>query len=106
VLKDDIEYLKQGILLIEMLDNIDIRPNMVLSMAQCEQFYVPYNWTLKALQQMNSHTFPLKEYIVFAKNKHCAPEYLNDINYQKYDIDDYKFSILNDEEWPTEIYLQ
>lgn len=104
VLKDDIEYLKKGIILVEMLDNIDLRPNTILLMAQCEQFYVPYNWTLKALQQMNS--LPLKEYIVFAINKHCAPEYLNDINSQKYDINDYKFNILNDEEWPTEIYLQ
>lgn len=106
VLKDDIEYLNKGILLVEMLGKIDIRPNTTLTMAQCEQFYVPYNWTLKALQQMNSQTFPLKEYIVFASNKPCAPEYLNDSNFQKYNIDDYKFNILDDEEWPTEIYLQ
>lgn len=106
VLKDDIEYLKNGILLIEMLSDIDIRPNTILSMAQYEQFYVPYNWTLKSLQQMNSETFPLKEYIVFASDKPCAPKYLNDSDTQKYDIDDYKFNILKDEEWPTEIYLQ
>lgn len=106
VLKDDIEYLKNGILLVEMLGSIDIRPNTILSMAQCEQFYVPYNWTLKALQQINPQKFPLKEYIVFASNVPCAPEYLNDLNFQKYDIDDYKFNILKDEEWPTEIYLQ
>ncbi|VVC44294.1 Hypothetical protein CINCED_3A013372 [Cinara cedri] len=106
VLKDDKEYLKKGILLVEMLGDIDIRPNTILSMGQCEQFYVPYNWTLKALQQMHSQTFPLKEYIVFASNKPCAPEYLNDSNTQKYDIDDYKFNILKDDEWPTEIYLQ
>lgn len=106
VLKDDKEYLNNGILLVEMLDDMDIRPNTVLSMAQCEQFYVPYNWTLKALQQMNTQTFPMKEYIVFASNKPCVPEYLNDYNFQKYDIDDYKFNILNDDEWPTEIYLQ
>lgn len=106
VLKDDIEYLRKGILLVEMLGDIDIRPNTILSMAQCEQFYVPYNWTLKALQQMNSETFPLKEYIVFSSKKPCAPDYLKDINSQKYVIDDYKFNILKDEEWPTEIYLQ
>lgn len=106
VLKDDIEYLKNGILLVEMLGDVDIRPNTVLLMAQCEQFYVPYNWTLKSLQQMNAQTFPLKEYIVFASNKPCAPEYLNDSYSQKYNIDDYKFNILKDEEWPTEVYLQ
>lgn len=106
VLKDEIEYLKNGILLIEMLSHLDIRPNTILSMAQCEQFYVPYNWTLKSLQQMNSQTFPLKEYIVFASNKPGIPEYLNDSHSQKYDINDYKFNILKDEEWPTEIYLQ
>jgi len=106
VLKDDIEYLQNGILLIEILGDINIRPNTVLSMAQYEQFYVPYNWTLKSLQQMNSRTFPLKEYIVFASNKPCAPEYLNDSYFQKYNIDDYKFNILKDEEWPTEVYLQ
>jgi hypothetical protein len=106
VLRDDIEYLNKGILLVEMLGGIDIRPNTNLLMAQCEQFYVPYNWTLKALQQMNPLTFPLKEYIVFASNKPSSPEYLNDINTQKYDIDDYKFNILKDDEWPTEIYLQ
>lgn len=106
VLKDDIEYLKQGILLVEMLDNVDIRPNTILSMAQYEQFYVPYNWTLKALQQMNSQAFPLKEFIIFSSNKPCAPEYLNNLDFQKYNIDDYKFNILKDDEWPTEIYLQ
>lgn len=106
VLKDDIEYLKRGILLVEMLDNVDIRPNTILSMAQCEQFYVPYNWTLKALQQMNSLSFPLKEYIIFSSNKPCAPEYLNNLDFQKFNIDDYKFNILKDEEWPTETYLQ
>jgi len=106
VLKDDIEYLQNGILLIEILGDINIRPNTILSMAQCEQFYVPYNWTLKSLQQMNPQTFPLKEYIVFASNKPCAPEYLNDSYFQNYNIDDYKFNILKDEEWPTEVYLQ
>lgn len=106
VLKDDIDYLKKGILLVEMLDDIDIRPNTILSMAQCEQFYVPYNWTLKALQQMNSLTFPLKEYIVYASHELHAPDYLSNIDYQKYDIDDYMFNILKDEQWPSEMYLQ
>lgn len=106
VLKDDIEYLKKGILLVEMLGDIDIRPNSIISMAQCEQFYVSYNWTLKALQQMNTHTFPLKEYIVFASNKSFPPDYLNDSSFQKYNIDDFTFNILKDEEWPTETYLQ
>lgn len=106
VLKDDIEYLKKGVLLVEMLGDIDIRPNTILSMAQCEQFYVPYNWTLKALQQMNSEKFPLKEYLVFSSKKPSVPKYLNDSDSQKFIIDDYKFNILKDEEWPTEIYLQ
>lgn len=106
VLKDDIEYLKKGILLVEMLGDTDLRPNTVLSMAQCEQYYVPYNWTLKALQQMNSMTFPLKEYIVYASHEPRAPDYLSNLNYQKYDIDDYKFNILKDEEWPSEMYLE
>lgn len=106
VLKDDIEHLKKGIVLVEMLGDIDIRPNSIISMAQCEQFYVPYNWTLKALQQMNTHTFPLKEYIVFASNKSSPPDYLNDSSLQKYNIDDFTFNILKDEEWPTETYLQ
>jgi len=106
VLKDDIEYLKNGILLIEMLDDINVRPNTILSMAQHEQFYVPYNWTLKSLQQMDAQTFPLKEYIIFALKESYAPEYLNNSYCQKYNIDDYKFNILKDEEWPTEVYLQ
>lgn len=106
VLKDDKEFLKKGILLVEMLTDVDIRPNSVLSMAQCEQFYVPYNWTLKALQQMNAQSFPMKEFIVFAFNSPTAPDYLNDSNHQNYDIDDFKFNILKDEEWPTETYLQ
>lgn len=106
VLKDHSDYIKRGILLVEMLDDVDIRPNTILLMAQCEQFYVPYNWTLKALQQMNSETFPLKEHIIFSSNIPSAPKYLNDSDFQKYNIDDYKFNILKDEEWPTEIYLQ
>lgn len=106
VLKDDIEYLNRGVLLVELLGDIDLRPNSLLTMAQCEQFYVPYNWTLRALQQMNTQKFPLKEYIVFALNKPCAPDYLNSTNFQKYSIDDFRFNILNEEEWPTETYLQ
>lgn len=106
VLKDDIEYLNKGVLVVELLDNIDLRPNTLLSMAQYEQFYVPYNWTLKALQQMNAQAFPLKEYIIFGSNKPCAPNYLNDSNFQKYNVDDFKFNILNKEEWPTETYFQ
>ncbi|XP_050438211.1 NFX1-type zinc finger-containing protein 1-like [Adelges cooleyi] len=106
VLKDDKEYLKLGILHVEMLCEVEIRPNTTLSMGQFEQFYVPYNWTLKGIQQMDAERFPLKKYIIYASKAPSVPDYLNDPTFQIYDIDDYRFNILNNEEWPTEVYLQ
>ncbi|XP_050528979.1 NFX1-type zinc finger-containing protein 1-like isoform X2 [Daktulosphaira vitifoliae] len=106
VLKDDKDNLNSGILHVEMLSELDIIPNTTFLMAQYEQFYVPYNWTLKGIQQMNTQQFPMKEYIVEAKNIPSTPKYLRDSNFQIYDLDDYRFNILKDEEWPSEVYLQ
>ncbi|XP_060843722.1 NFX1-type zinc finger-containing protein 1-like [Rhopalosiphum padi] len=107
VLERKIELLKQGKLIVELLENAKPLFNTSLTMVESEVFFEPYKCSMEALKNINAHNFPMEKYIISASKIVDYPYYLDTLPEPFYSIDDsQKFYLLNNLDWPTKEQLQ
>lgn len=102
VLERKIELLKEGKLIVELLEDVKPLYNTIFTMVESETFFEPYKCSMEVLKTMNDHNFPMKNYIISACTEINYPHYIDIIPDAFYSIDNlYEFHVLLDEEWPT-----
>ncbi|XP_050539011.1 NFX1-type zinc finger-containing protein 1-like [Daktulosphaira vitifoliae] len=107
VLDRKIDQLKEGILIVELLQ--DIRPAYFsnYTMIESEVFFEPYKCTMEALKNMYSDNFPMEKYIIFAEKIVNYPSYINSLPVSSYCVDSLQpFDVLNDNSWPSKHELK
>jgi len=107
VLERKIELLKQGILIVELLEGVKPLFNTSLTMVESEVFFEPYKCSMEVLKNINTHKFPMEIYIISAYNKIDHPYYIDELpEHTYYIIDDLiKFQVLSQNHWPTKEQL-
>lgn len=106
VLERKIELLKQGKLIVELLEGVTPLYNTSLTMVESEVFFEPYKCSMEVLKRIDNTNFPMEKYIVHASNKIDYPFYIDTLLDPYYSIDDLnKFRILYDGEWPSKEQL-
>uniref|UniRef100_A0A2S2NW97 NFX1-type zinc finger-containing protein 1 n=2 Tax=Schizaphis graminum TaxID=13262 RepID=A0A2S2NW97_SCHGA len=103
VLDRDKRYLKNGQLIVELIENV--QPDILassLTMAESEVYFEPYKCAMQVLKNLNSNNFPMEKYIISACNKIENPNYLKSLPVKMFNINgESSFNVLNDCEWPT-----
>lgn len=106
VLERKIEILKQGKLIVELLENAKPVFDTPLTMVESEVFFEPYKCSMEALKNINAHNFPMEKYIISASKIVDYPYYIDTLSEPLYSIDEFqKFHPLNDFEWPNKELL-
>lgn len=107
VLERKIELLKQGKLIVELLEDAKPLFDTTLTMVESEVFFEPYKCCMEVLKRINSHNFPMEKYIISASNEIEYPLYIDeatDNSYYTVDSLD-KFRVLFYNEWPNKEQL-
>lgn len=102
VIERKIELLKEGKLIVELLEGAKPIYNTILTMAESEVYFEPYKCSMEVLKTIKNHNFPMEKYIISACNKIDYPQYIDTIRDFYYYIDDLcKFCLLDNDNWPT-----
>lgn len=105
VLERKIEFLQQGKLVVELLENVKPIFNKYFTMVESEVFFEPYKCSMEVLKTINCHNFPMEKYIVSTSNEIDRPLYINLMLDKCYLIDNHSFDINCDENWPSKEQL-
>uniref|UniRef100_A0A2H8TVB5 Helicase required for RNAi-mediated heterochromatin assembly 1 n=1 Tax=Melanaphis sacchari TaxID=742174 RepID=A0A2H8TVB5_9HEMI len=107
VLERKIELLKQGKLIVELLEDAKPLFNTSITMVESEVFFEPYKCSMEALKNINAHNFPMEKYIIEASKKVDYPYYIDTLPDPFYSIDNLqKFNLMDDFQWPTKEELK
>ncbi|XP_026819027.1 NFX1-type zinc finger-containing protein 1-like [Rhopalosiphum maidis] len=107
VLNRKIELLKQGKLVVELLEDAKPLFNISLTMIESEVYFEPYKCSMEALKNINRHNFPMEKYIISSCKIINYPYYIDTLPEPIYSIDDLeKVHLLNTFEWPTKEQLK
>lgn len=93
-------------LVIKPLGNhVTIKLNSPYIMAESQTYFLPYKYTMEVLKTFDHNNFPMKSYIIYGKTKPEIPAYLNYVS-KMYNINGFRFNILNDNLWPDHKVLK
>jgi len=107
VLDRKTELLKQGKLIVELLEDAKPLYNTTLTMVESEVFFEPYKCSMEVLKNINELNFPMEKYIISTCTNIDYPYYIDTIPDRSYLIDDLiQFDVLSDEDWPAENQLK
>ncbi|XP_026822366.1 NFX1-type zinc finger-containing protein 1-like [Rhopalosiphum maidis] len=103
ILESKIEFLKQGKIKVELLEDAQPLFNTYLTMVESEVYFEPYRCSMQVLKNINTNKFPMEKYIISACNKIDYPCYLKNLPEDyNYAIDsNIFFKVQNDDNWPT-----
>lgn len=71
------------------------------TVAEPKTFFEPYHQVLKALQFLDSESFPMKKYIVHADASPCLPGYIN--LKTEYSINGKRIKLFGNDKWPRNL---
>lgn len=108
VLCRDKQFLKNGQLVVEIINNVTPKNlQSTFTMAESKVYFEPYKCAMEVLIKMNGDNFPMEKYIVSASNEIDIPAYLKNLPGKTYKVEQLKeFNVLNDREWPPKEKLQ
>ncbi|KAJ9575016.1 hypothetical protein L9F63_007818, partial [Diploptera punctata] len=107
VIEKNEKDLENGQIVVEMCESSQMREDLFqaqYTMAESEVYFEPYYQVLKALKEMKEEEFPMRHYIVEARNDVFNPRYLleNDDCLAEYVMEpDYRLPVLYPDMWPT-----
>lgn len=94
-----LEFLENGMLLVELLKDAKPLYNVSFTVFENDVFFEPYRSSMEILKDMNSYNFPMKKYIISACKEIDNPVYIDAD--QCYSVDNVaKFRVLFNDEWP------
>lgn len=93
-------YLENGQLIIELIDDVQLTSSMSFTMVESEVYFEPYKCCMQFLKSMKSDNFPMEKYIISTNNTVDVPCYLKQAT-NRYLNDTINFNVLNDSEWPS-----
>jgi len=107
VLERKIELLKQGKLIVQLLEASKPVFNTSLTMIESEVYFEPYKCSMEVLKTITSHNFPMEKYIISACIKIDYPYYIDELpEHTYYEINKLpKFQVLSQNDWPTKEQL-
>ncbi|KAE9534042.1 hypothetical protein AGLY_008778 [Aphis glycines] len=106
VLNRKIEHLKQGKLIVELLEGAKPLLNTSLTMVESETYFEPYKCSMEALKNINSHNFPMEKYIISASKIINYPYYIDTLPAPVYSINNFQIYLPNLNTWPNKEYLE
>jgi len=106
VLERKIDLLKQGMLVVKLLEDEKPLFNTSLTMIESPVFFEPYKCLMEVLKNINIHNFPMEKYIISTCNKMSYPSYIESLPEICYSIDELEeFQVMSNDNWPTKQQL-
>lgn len=102
VAERNIDLLKQGQIGVHLVNN-DFEYEKDYLMIECSVYFEPYYHVLKALQNMDTESFPLEEYIIHVHNEPVPPAYVTVDTLMTIPTirNDANVRVLSKDSWPT-----